>query len=165
MGLARRSSLRGHHGYQGDNERTMWPWRDWVVRAFNDNIPFDQFTIWQLAGDLLPNATPDQRLATAFCRNHMINGEGGKNSRGKSGRLRHGHDRDHGNRLARSDAQLQSLSRSQIRSDSSERVLPALCLLQSDAGRWEWRQPTNRSCSADSQSTAVRWNSISCQRG
>ncbi len=66
------------NGYQGDNERTMWPWRDWVVRAFNDNIPFDQFTIWQLAGDLLPNATPDQRLATAFCRNHMINGEGGR---------------------------------------------------------------------------------------
>lgn len=66
------------NGYQGDNERTMWPWRDWVVRAFNDNLPFDQFTIWQLAGDLIPNATEDQQLATAFCRNHMINGEGGR---------------------------------------------------------------------------------------
>ena len=66
------------NGYQGDNDRTMWPWRDWVVRSFNDNLPFDQFTIWQLAGDLLPDATTEQKLATAFCRNHMINGEGGR---------------------------------------------------------------------------------------
>ncbi len=66
------------NGYQGDRERTMWPWRDWVVDAFNDNMPFDQFTVWQLAGDLLPNATHEQKLATAFCRNHMINGEGGR---------------------------------------------------------------------------------------
>jgi len=66
------------NGYQGDQERTMWPWRDWVVRAFNDNLPFDRFTIWQLAGDLLPEATRDQRLATGFLRNHMINGEGGR---------------------------------------------------------------------------------------
>lgn len=66
------------NGYQGDAERTMWPWRDWAVRAFNDNMPFDQFTEWQLAGDLLPNATADQKLATAFLRNHMINGEGGR---------------------------------------------------------------------------------------
>ncbi len=66
------------NGYQGDSERTMWPWRDWVVRAFNENLPFDQFTLWQLAGDLLPNATDEQKLATGFCRNHMINGEGGR---------------------------------------------------------------------------------------
>ncbi len=66
------------NGYQGDGERTMWPWRDWVVGAFNRNQTYDQFTIWQLAGDLLPDATPEQRLATAFCRNHMINGEGGR---------------------------------------------------------------------------------------
>ena len=66
------------NGYQGDSERTMWPWRDWVVRAFNSNLPFDQFTLWQLAGDLLPAATPEQRLATGFVRNHMINGEGGR---------------------------------------------------------------------------------------
>ncbi|MEQ1825102.1 MAG: PSD1 and planctomycete cytochrome C domain-containing protein [Pirellula sp.] len=66
------------NGYQGDSERTMWPWRDWVVRAFNENLPFDQFTVWQLAGDMLPNATMEQKLATAFCRNHMINGEGGR---------------------------------------------------------------------------------------
>ena len=66
------------NGYQGDNERTMWPWRDWVVDAFNRNLPYDQFTVWQLAGDLLPDATFEQKLATAFSRNHMINGEGGR---------------------------------------------------------------------------------------
>ena len=66
------------NGYQGDNERTMWPWRDWVVKAFNDNLPFDKFTVWQLAGDLLPDATHEQQLATGFLRNHMINGEGGR---------------------------------------------------------------------------------------
>ena len=66
------------NGYQGDMERTMWPWRDWVTQAFNDNMPWDQFTIWQLAGDLLPNATHEQKLATGFNRNHMINGEGGR---------------------------------------------------------------------------------------
>ena len=66
------------NGYQGDRERTMWPWRDWVVNAYNNNIPFDQFTTLQLAGDLLPDATSEQTLATGFCRNHMINGEGGR---------------------------------------------------------------------------------------
>lgn len=66
------------NGYQGDGERTMWPWRDWVVKAYNENLPFDQFTVWQLAGDLLPKPTREQVLATAFNRNHMINGEGGR---------------------------------------------------------------------------------------
>lgn len=66
------------NGYQGDRERTMWPWRDWVIKAFNDNLPFDKFTVWQVAGDLLPEATFEQKLATGFFRNHMINGEGGR---------------------------------------------------------------------------------------
>lgn len=66
------------NGYQGDNDRTMYPWRDWVIDAFNRNLPYDRFTVWQLAGDLLPGATVEQRLATAFNRNHMINGEGGR---------------------------------------------------------------------------------------
>ena len=66
------------NGFQGDPTRTMWPWRDWVVDAINDNMPFDQFTIEQLAGDLLPDASNDQILATAFNRNHMYNGEGGR---------------------------------------------------------------------------------------
>ncbi|RBP47363.1 cytochrome c [Roseimicrobium gellanilyticum] len=66
------------NGYQGDPTRTMWPWRDWVVKVINNNMPYDQFTVWQIAGDLLPNATMEQRLATGFNRNHMFNGEGGR---------------------------------------------------------------------------------------
>jgi hypothetical protein len=66
------------NGYQGDPTRAMWYWRDWAVEALNKNMPFDQFTIEQLAGDLLPNPTPAQLIATGFHRNHMINGEGGR---------------------------------------------------------------------------------------
>ncbi len=65
------------NGYQYDLEREQWVWRDWVIHAFNSNMPFDQFTIEQLAGDLLPNATDQQKLATAFHRNHPITIEGG----------------------------------------------------------------------------------------
>jgi len=65
------------NGYAADIERTMWRYRDWVIDAFNDNMPFDQFTIAQLAGDLLPNPTLDQRIATGFNRNHPIMMEGG----------------------------------------------------------------------------------------
>lgn len=65
------------NGYHIDNERYMWRWRDWLIEAFNKNIPFDEFTIEQLAGDLLPNPTLDQKLATGFLRNHMITFEGG----------------------------------------------------------------------------------------
>lgn len=64
-------------GYQNDRTRYMWPWRDWVIMALNDNMPFDQFTIEQLAGDLLPDATLFQQIATGFGRNHRINSEGG----------------------------------------------------------------------------------------
>ncbi len=65
------------HGFQADWERYQWPWRDWVINAFNANQPFDQFTIEQLAGDLLPNAKNSQIVATGFNRNHRINTEGG----------------------------------------------------------------------------------------
>lgn len=65
------------YGYQDDNIRTQWPYRDWVIHAFNQNMPYDQFITWQLAGDLLPNANKEQILATAFLRNHKYTEEGG----------------------------------------------------------------------------------------
>ncbi len=65
------------YGYQDDNIRTQWPYRDWVIHAFNQNLPYDQFITWQLAGDLLPDATKEQVLATAFNRNHKYTEEGG----------------------------------------------------------------------------------------
>ena len=65
------------HGYQDDGLRTMWPWRDWVIHAFNKNYPYDKFLTWQLAGDLLPNPDKEMLLATGFNRNHKITQEGG----------------------------------------------------------------------------------------
>lgn len=65
------------HGFQDDSYRSQWPWRDWVIHAFNTNMPYDQFITWQLAGDLMPNATKEQILATGFNRNHKITEEGG----------------------------------------------------------------------------------------
>ena len=65
------------NGYEKDRNRSIWPWRDWVIQALNDDMPFDRFTVEQLAGDLLPNATPASRIATGFHRNTMINEEGG----------------------------------------------------------------------------------------
>lgn len=65
-------------GFQSDATRSNWPWRDWVVEAFNANLPFDRFTLLQFAGDLLPEAGPAGQLATCFHRNHMTNGEGGR---------------------------------------------------------------------------------------
>ena len=65
------------HGYQDDFERIMWPWRDWVIHAFNKNMPYDEFVTYQLAGDMLPNASKESILATGFNRNHKITAEGG----------------------------------------------------------------------------------------
>ncbi|MEC3881358.1 PSD1 and planctomycete cytochrome C domain-containing protein [Parapedobacter sp. 10938] len=65
------------YGYQDDDIRTQWPWRDWVIHAFNRNMPYDRFVTWQLAGDMLPEATKEQVLASAFNRNHKITEEGG----------------------------------------------------------------------------------------
>ena len=64
------------HGYQDDLERVMWPWRDWVIHAYNTNLSYDKFITWQIAGDLIPNATKEQIIATGFNRNHKITQEG-----------------------------------------------------------------------------------------
>lgn len=74
LDLARYSDT---NGYEKDRPRSIWPYRDWVVKALNEDMPFDQFSIEQLAGDMLPNATIDQRIATGFHRNTMLNEEGG----------------------------------------------------------------------------------------
>ncbi|MCB0584870.1 MAG: PSD1 domain-containing protein [Phaeodactylibacter sp.] len=74
MDLARYADT---HGYQDDFERIMWPWRDWVIHAYKENMPYDEFVTWQLAGDLLPDATLEQVVATGFNRNHKITAEGG----------------------------------------------------------------------------------------
>lgn len=65
------------HGFQTDSSRSMWPWRDWVISAYNRNLPFDQFTLQQIAGDLMPGSGQQELIATGFNRNHRINGEGG----------------------------------------------------------------------------------------
>jgi hypothetical protein len=65
------------YGYQDDEYRTQWPWRDWLINAFNKNMSYDQFLSWQIAGDMLPNANKEQILATAFFRNHKYTEEGG----------------------------------------------------------------------------------------
>jgi len=79
------------NGFQLDLDRTAWPWRDWVVDALNTNMRFDEFTVQQLAGDLLPNATQSQILASGFNRNHPINGEGGREV--EESRIDYVHDR------------------------------------------------------------------------
>lgn len=74
LDLARYADTSGYHF---DGVRFMWLWRDWVIKSFNDNKPYDEFTVEQLAGDLLPNPTQSQRIATGFVRNNMTNDEGG----------------------------------------------------------------------------------------
>ncbi len=74
MDLARYADT---NGYEKDRQRSLWPWRDWVIKALNADMPFDQFTIEQIAGDMLANASRDQRIATGFHRNTMLNEEGG----------------------------------------------------------------------------------------
>ena len=71
------SRFADSHGFQDDSYRTQWPWRDWVIKAFNQNISYQDFITWQLAGDLLPDANKEQLLATGFNRNHKITEEGG----------------------------------------------------------------------------------------
>ena len=122
------------NGYQTDGERFMWRWRDWVIDAFNRNMPFDQFTIEQIAGDLLPrrHARPEHR--------HRLQPQSPRQRRRRHhprrvrGRVRRRSRRDHGDGLAGPDARLRALPRPQVRSVHAEGVLPALRLLQQRAG-------------------------------
>ena len=121
------------NGYQTDGERFMWRWRDWVIDAFNRNMPFDQFTIEQLAGDLLPNATLDQQIATGFNRNHRGNAEGGIIPEEYA--VEYVVDRvdTTSTVLLGLTLGLRALPRPQVRPDHAEGVLPALRLLQQRA--------------------------------
>ena len=129
------------NGYYTDLERHAWPWRDWVIRALNGNMPFDRFTIEQLAGDLLPGATDDQKIATGFNRNHMVTNESGVDRRGVSRRVRGRPGGYDGHRLAGADRRLCPLPRSQVRPDHAEGVLRTLRLLQQRAGEGTGQGP------------------------
>jgi mono/diheme cytochrome c family protein len=113
------------NGFHIDNMRFMWRWRDWVIGAFNANMPFDEFTIEQLAGDLLPNPTLDQQIATGFNRNHMINFEGGAIPEEYC--IQYVMDRVDG-----ADDALRAVPRPQVRPDHPTRVLPVRRVLQHD---------------------------------
>ena len=118
------------HGYQDDGMRKMWPWRDWVISAFNRNLRVDSFITWQLAGDLLPEPTQEQRLATGFNRNHMQTQEGGVVP--EEYRTEYVVDRVNtfGARVPRAQRRMRTVPRPQVRPHHAEGVLPALQLLQ-----------------------------------
>ena len=109
------------YGFQVDRERDMWPWRDWVIKAFNQNLTWDKFVTYQLAGDLLPQATDEQILATAFNRLHAQEAEGGSIEERPRHHLWHGLPRPH--------ARVLPLSRPQVRPDLPKRFLRALGVL------------------------------------
>ena len=130
------------NGYQNDSERAQWRWRDWVIDAFNANQPFDQFTIEQLAGDLLPDATLEQKIASGFNRNHRITLEGGVIP--EEYRVEYVVDRVEttATDVARPDAGLRALPRPQVRPDHAEGVLSVLRVLQQRAGERDRRART-----------------------
>ncbi len=101
-------------GYADDPSRTIWAYRDYVIRSFNANKPFDRFTIEQIAGDLLPDATDETRIATAFHRNTMTNNEGGHQRRGVPQRRRRRPGQHHDGRLDGHHHRLRPVPRPQI---------------------------------------------------
>ena len=122
------------NGYQTDAERSMWRWRDWVIDAFNRNMPYDRFTVEQIAGDMLPDATRDQKIATGFNRNHRANGEGGIIPEEYA--VEYVVDRVETTSTVWLGVTLglRPLPQPQVRSVHAERVLPDLRVLQQRAG-------------------------------
>ena len=127
-------------GFQSDATRENWPWRDWVVDAFNQNMHFDQFTLQQLAGDLLPDATDQQRLATCFHRNHMTNGEGGRDP--EESRVDYVIDRVNTMGTVWMGLTLGccQMPFAQVRSDLTSRLLQLVRFLQQHQREWQGRQ-------------------------
>ena len=123
------------NGYQIDGEREMWRWRDWVIDAFNRNMPFDQFAVEQLAGDLLPNPTMEQRIATGFNRNHRGNSEDGLVPEEYAVEYVDRSRRHCFHGVFGADAGLRALPQPQVRSVHAEGVLPAFRLFQQHSGR------------------------------
>ncbi len=118
------------NGFQNDFARTMWPWRDWVIAAFNRNQPFDRFLIEQIAGDLLPGRQPGPEDRHRLQPQQPDRHRGRLDRRGISRRERRRPGRDHGDGLPRPDPGLRPLPRPQVRPDLADRVLPVLRLLQ-----------------------------------
>ena len=143
------------HGFEKDLPRVMWKYRDWVIDALNRDMPFDRFTIEQIAGDMLPNATRDQLVASGFHRNAMTNEEGGIDPGGsalRSARRSRQHDVD---RLARHHARLRAVSQPQIRPLHPEGLLPDDGVLH--------RTPTTKCASWETARSSPRRRSI-CRR-
>ena len=156
------------NGYQNDFARTMWPWRDWVIAAFNRNQPFDQFIIEQIAGDLLPDSTRSTRRSPPASTATTDRHRGRLDRRGVADRVRRRPRRDHRDRLARPDDGLRPLPRPQVRPDHAEGVLPVPRLLQqrrregrlhrdsaATSRRWSPSQPEERAQSSQRLDAAV----------
>ncbi|MGC3968316.1 MAG: DUF1549 domain-containing protein [Pirellulales bacterium] len=122
------------NGYQTDGPRNMWRWRDWVIDAYNRNLPFDEFTVEQLAGDLLPSPSLDQQIATGFHRNHRMNAEGGIIAEEYLAEYVADRVETTGTVWLGLTVGCAPLPRSQIRPDLTARILRTLRLLQPSAG-------------------------------